>query len=251
MTNQPAVRPAGLGVIVVVAIAAVVAGLAVWLIDRSGRNGHACQRSSFTRSTSTAGRPALIAYEEVFCIDSLEMPSAAVALRTDSRGRRPVGSHLRQPRRPTADFPPGRRAWQAPPITRRPAGCLPAWRSHRSVFGQAVGHLAVLGAKAILTSTRWPRRTRRRRLRPRPPPLVGGECGAIGGQRGQGWAPFAVPSPFFDVAPPRRLASRRQPALCGWRPIRTRLQLFWGEGVRIDGFFGLTANTPSFPTAGL
>ena len=48
----------------------VVAGLAVWLIDRSGRSGHA-SRSSFGIG-STSNRPGLIAYEEVFASTQLE-----------------------------------------------------------------------------------------------------------------------------------------------------------------------------------
>ncbi len=112
---------------------------------------------------------------------------------------------------------------------------------HIEVFsgeGKPLATWPPLGEKAILTSIALAEadafvadagQARVHRLS-----LEGEARGAIGGQRGgKGWAPFAVPSPFFDVAmhPDGWLRVVNPGALrVEAYSYDGKLQLFWGEG---------------------
>lgn len=257
MTNQPAVRPAGLGVIVVVATAALVAGLAVWLIDRSGRNGHGLpEKFVYQIDQYKQVDPALIAYEEVLCIDSGLKDASAVAVGLEDRilaaGDRSVRIFDSQGGRLAAIELSARPSCLAvAPADHPQAGRVFAGMGdHIEVFsgeGKPLATWPPLGEKAILTSIALAEadvfvadagQARVHRLS-----LEGEARGAIGGQRGgKGWAPFAVPSPFFDVAihPDGWLRVVNPGALrVEAYSYEGKLQLFWGEGgARIDGFFG-------------
>lgn len=257
MTNQPAVRPAGLGVIVVVAIAAIVAALAVWLMDRSGRNGHGLpEKFVYQIDDYKQIDPALISYEEVLRIDSgLKNPSAvAVGLEDrifaagdqsirvfDSQGAELMAIELSA--RPSC-------VAAAPADHPRAGQLFVGLGDHLEVFSGEGKPLAVwppLGAKAMLTSIAVAEpyvfvadagQARVHRLS-----LEGEALGAIGGQPGgKGWAPFAVPSPFFDIAvhPDGWLRVVNPGALrVEAYSYDGNLQLFWGKAsARIDGFFG-------------
>ncbi|MDI9445207.1 MAG: hypothetical protein QM844_13655, partial [Planctomycetota bacterium] len=215
MTNQPAVRPAGLGVIVVVATAALVAGLAVWLIDRSGGSGHRLpEKFVYQIDKYKQIDPGLLAYEEVFCFDSGLKDASAVAIGLEDRIFAAGDRSIR-----IFDSRGGRLA--AIELAARPSCLAVAPADHPQagrvfvglgdqigVFsgeGQPLASWPPLGEKAILTSIALAEadvfaadagQARVHRLS-----LEGDVLGAIGGQRGgRGWAPFAVPSPFFDVA---------------------------------------------------
>ena len=135
----------------------------------------------------------------------------------------------------------------APPITRRPTGvCRQAITSVFSGEGKPLATWPPLGEKAILTSIALAEadafvadagQARVHRLS-----LEGEARGAIGGQRGgKGWAPFAVPSPFFDVAmhPDGWLRVVNPGALrVEAYSYDGKLQLFWARGAR-----GLTGSS--------
>lgn len=257
MTNQPAVRPAGLGVIVVVAIAAVVAGLAVWLIDRSGKQGHGLpDKYVYQIDAYKQIDPALIAYDEVLRFDSGLDPPRAVAVGPEDRVFAAGDQSIRI-------FDSRGAALQAIELSGRPSCLAVAPADHPQAGRMFVGlgdHVEVfsgegkplaawpsLGEKAVLTSIAVAEsgvfvadagQARVHRLS-----LEGEVLGAIGGTRGgKGWAPFAVPSPFFDVAmhPDGWLRAVNPGALrVEAYSDDGNLQLFWGKGgAGIEGFFG-------------
>lgn len=257
MTNHSAVKPAGRGAILVIAASLVIAALAVWMVDRSGKNGNGLP-DDFVYQIDDYKRidPDLIAYRDVHVFASKVAQPSAVAVGPDDRiyvsGVQvvrvfdPSGEEVS-----SIELEGSPSCLAVVPADHALAGSvLVGIGDHVEVYGADGGRKAVwpsLGDRAVLTSIAVAEedvfvadagQSRVHRL-----DLEGKPVGVIGDHDAAGnQAAFAVPSPFFDVAihPDGWLRVVNPGALrIEAFSFDGNLELFWGKsGADIEGFFG-------------
>ncbi|NLS93850.1 MAG: hypothetical protein GXX96_16940 [Planctomycetaceae bacterium] len=257
MTKHSAVKPAGLGAILVIAAAVFVAAWTVWKVDRSGKNGNTLpDEFNYQIEQYKKIDPALIAYRDVLVfpanMESVKAVAVGPADRIHVAGDRairifdPKGVELQTIE---LEGPPSCIA-VAPPGHIREGYVFVGIGDHVELFDSGGNRTAVwpsLGARAVLTSIAVAEadvfvadagQSRVHRLNP-----DGEVLGAIGDYADKNnQAAFAVPSPFFDVAvhPDGWLRVVNSGALrVEAYSFDGKLQLFWGKGgAEIDRFFG-------------
>lgn len=268
MTKHSAVKPAGLGAILVIAAATLVAAWTVWKVDRSGKNGNALPNEfNYQIEQYKKIDPALIAYRDVLVFPANVENAKAVAIGPADRihvaGDRVV--HVFDPKGAEIqtielEGPPSCIA-VAPLGHSREGTVFVGIGDHVELFDSEGNRTAAwpsLGAKAVLTSIAVSEddvfvadagQSRVHRLN-----LDGKVLGAIGDYADKNnRAAFAVPSPFFDVAihPDGWLRVVNPGALrVEAYSLDGNLELFWGKGgAEIDRFFGCCnpANIAVFP----
>ncbi len=257
MTNHSAVKPAGRGPIIVIASALVVAAFALWMVDRSGKNGSGLP-DDFEYKIDEYEKidPSLIAYRDALVFPSTLNDAKAVAVGPEDEiylaGDQSVqvfrsdGAH-----RKTIDL-------EATPSCLAVAPSGHALANHTFVGigdhvelydanGKRTATWASLGDRALLTSIAVAEedifvadagQSRIHRLN-----LEGEVVGTIGDHDAKGnKTAFAVPSPFFDVAihPDGWLRVINPGALrVEAFSFDGNLELFWGRAnADIEGFFG-------------
>ncbi len=257
MTNHNAVKPAGLGAILVIAAALVVAVMAVWKVDRSGENGNGLP-DDFDYQIEQYKKidPSLIAYRDALVFPSNLKTATAVAIGPQDEicvaGDRTVrvfdraGAELRAIE---LEASPSCLA-VGPAEHAREGHVFAGIGDHVEVFDAAGKRAAIwpsLGPKAVLTSIAVAEEEvfvadaglyRVHRLN-----LDGELVGAIVARdKDNKEALFAVPSPFFDVAvhPDGWLRVVNPGAVrVEAYSFGGNLELFWGNAsADIEGFFG-------------
>lgn len=257
MTNHSAVKPAGRGAIIVIASALIVAALAIWMVDRSGKNGNGLT-DEFVYQIDDYKKidPALIAYRDALVFPSeLDQP-AAIAVGPDDRIYAAGDQAVRVFDASGAESP-------SIELEAGPS-CLAVASSEHALQGSILvgigDHLEIytpdgqrkavwpsLGQRAVLTSIAVAEKdvfvadagqSRVHRL-----DLEGKLIGTIGDHDAPGnQAAFAVPSPFFDVAihPDGWLRVVNPGALrIEAFSFDGNLELIWGKAsADIEGFFG-------------
>ncbi len=257
MTDHRAVKPAGIGVIVVIASALLVAAVVVWRVDRTGDGGNGLPNDfDYEIDEYKEIDPALIAYRDTQVFSSDLGRAKAVAVGPEDQiyvaGDRVIRIFDRtggEQRRIDLEGTPSCLA-VAPAEHSREGNTFVGVGDHVEVFdggGKQVATWPSLGERALLTSIAVAEedifvadagQSRIHRLS-----LDGkvvGVIGDYGSEKNQ--AGFAVPSPFFDVAihPDGWLRVINPGALrVEAYSFEGNLELFWGKsGADIDGFFG-------------
>jgi hypothetical protein len=257
MSEHSAVKPAGLGAILVIVVALVVAAVAIWMVDRSGEGGNGLPDDFVYQIDQYKDiDPSLIAYSQTLQFSPAVKDAKAVAVGPEDRiyvaGDRVVRVFDRGGGELSAidlEAAPSCLA-VAPDGHSREGQLLVGIDDHIEVFsadGERIGIWPSLGERAVLTSIALDEedvfvadagQTRVHRLS-----LEGEVIGTIGDRNPEEGQPgFAVPSPFFDVAihPDGWLRVINPGALrVEAYSYDGRLELFWGEAAAaIEGFFG-------------
>jgi hypothetical protein len=257
MTNHSAVKPAGRGPIIVIASALVVAALALWMVDRSGKNGNGLPDDfNYKIDEYQEIDPSLIAYREAVTFPSeLTVPKAIAVSSGDAiyvAGDQaimvfsPDGAQSG-----TIELEAAPSCLSVVPWGHTLGGSiLVGIGDHLEGYNPKSQRFATwpsLGDHALLTSIAVAEedifvadagQARVHRLN-----LEGEVVGTIGNHDAKGnKAAFAVPSPFFDVAihPDGWLRVINPGALrVEAFSFDGNLELFWGKAsADIEGFFG-------------
>ena len=257
MTNHSAVKPAGRGPILVIVSALVVAAFAMWMVDRSGRNGNGLPEDfAYQIDEYKAIDPSLVSYRDTLVFSSKMKKAKAVAVGLGDEicvagdvGVRVFDLAGKELRSIELEAPPSCLA-VAPTGHALEGSLLLGTGDHIEIYdgtGKRTAAWPSLGKRAVLTSIAIAEedvfvadagQSRIHRLN-----LDGEVAGVIGDHDAKGnQAAFAVPSPFFDVAihPDGWLRVVNPGALrVEAFSFDGNLELFWGKAsADIEGFFG-------------
>ena len=257
MTNHSAVKPAGRGPIIVIASALVVAAFALWMVDRSGKNGSGLPDDfKYQIDEYKQIDPSLIAYQDVRVFPSNMKAAKAIAVGpgdeihvVGDQSLRVFDSTGAEVRTVELEASPSCVA-VAPSEHAMAAYVFMGVGDHVEVYDSEGNRTATwpsLGDRALLTSIAIDEedifvadagQSRIHRLN-----LDGKVVGTIGDHDAEGnQAAFAVPSPFFDVAihPDGWLRVVNPGALrVEAFSFDGNLELFWGKAsADIEGFYG-------------